>query len=51
MVTKFGTGMHLDDVWVDLELVEYQGHRSKVKVGRSKNVFPPHSVWAYLVEY
>ncbi len=30
-VTKFGSGVDLDDVWV-----ENQGHRSKVKVTRSK---------------
>ena len=33
---KFGTGVDLDDVWVDLE---NQGHRSKVKVMRSNTVF------------
>ena len=41
-VTKFGSGVDLDDVWVDLE---NQGHRSKVT--RSKK-FYPHSAWAIL---
>ncbi len=47
-VTKFGTGVDLHDVWANLE---FQGHRSKVRVRRSKNVFPRYSVWAYLFEY
>ena len=47
-VTKFGTLVYLGNVQVDLE---YQGHRSKVKVRRSKNVFTRHSVWASLLEY
>ncbi len=34
-VMKFGQGMDVDDSKVDLE---GQGHRSKVKVTRSKNV-------------
>ncbi len=32
-VTKFGMGMYLDNIWVDLG---DQGHRSKVKVIRSQ---------------
>ncbi len=34
-VVKFGQGMGGDDLYVDLE---GRGHRSKVKVARSKNV-------------
>ncbi len=30
-VMKFGMGMYLDDIWIDLE---GRGHRSKVKVTR-----------------
>ncbi len=41
-VTKFGSVVDLDDLWGD---PENQGHRSKVKVTRSKNVFP---LWANL---
>ena len=40
-VTKFGSGVYLDDVWVDLE---NQDHRSKVKVTRSKNRFPSNTL-------
>ncbi len=35
MVTKFGMAMLLDATFVDLEA---QGHRSKVKVTKSRNV-------------
>ena len=35
MFLKFGQDMHMDDLEVD---PEGQGHRSKVKVIRSKNV-------------
>ncbi len=34
-VTKFGMEMHLGGMWVDLEV---QGHRSKIKVTRSKMI-------------
>ncbi len=35
MVTKFGTGIDLDDI---LDEFDNKGHRSKVKVTRSKKV-------------
>ncbi len=34
-VTNFGTRVQLDTIWVDLK---GQGHRSKVRVVRSKNM-------------
>ena len=42
-VTKFGSGVDLDNVWVDLE---DEGHGSKVKVMRSKKRFSMHHAWA-----
>ena len=42
---NWGQGGDLDDALVDLE---NQGHRSNVKVTRSKNVFSQHFAWANL---